>query len=448
VLSVDFDKEDMEDDMVTLLWDKDFSNISYRVDETVLAEDDEYEDVATGQVREGAMEDDNIRSAYEEAIRSEDVTDVVMMPLSESDMIALAKEVEDDDEDMNGKFSDMLFDMLYLSDSMDEFNDVTRIMKNALEYYTSKGDLENTVYLFKRVKVLMDSTKSDAVKKSLSVVMSHAGAPALVEQITENLEAGGDKARKLFEEYKELLGVNAVPSLIKMLGELKSRDARKYVADFLVVLGKKDSTHFVKALGDDRWFVVRNMVFIIRLIGDRRSAEHLSRVVEHSDARVRREVLKALGELKGQGSVLMAQSRLVDPDQTVRVSAVRVLGNIGGSHAKKVLLDAVSEKRFRNMDFEEKKIYFDMLSKWREGDVVKFLTDILKKKPIFKRALHNDLKACAAFSLGLMVNKDSLGMLEKLTGSKNRTLSEYASMAVKRIKLADKKVGPTKKVKK
>jgi hypothetical protein len=70
VLSVDFDREDIEDDIVTLLWDKDFSNISYKVDDTVLVEDEEYEDTATEQAQEGAMEDENIKSAYDEAISS------------------------------------------------------------------------------------------------------------------------------------------------------------------------------------------------------------------------------------------------------------------------------------------------------------------------------------------------------------------------------------------
>lgn len=437
VLSVDFDREDMEDDIVTLLWDKDFTHISYKVDDTVLVEDEGYEDEATGQAQEGAMEEDNIKSAYEDAIKSEEVTDVVMMPLSESDLAALSREIEDDKQDRKEKFIDMLFDMLYLSESMEEFKDVTRIMNNAVEFSMEQGDFKNAVDLFKRTRALIESTKSDVVKKTMGIVMSYAGTPALVEKITGRLETGGEKARALFEEYTGFLGVNAMPSLIKMLGEMKSRDARKHVADALAVLGKKDVSPLVKALRDDRWYVVRNMVFILRMIGETKCVEYLSRVVGHEDARVRREVIKAMGEIGGQGAAQSVKGCLEDPEQSVRVTAVRALGGIGSDYAKRVIFDAISGKGFLNLDFEEMKIYFDALSKWHDSDTVDFLTEILKKNPLFKRALHNDLRACAAYSLGLMGNKDSLKMLEKLAGSKSRTLREHASMAVKRIKLAD-----------
>jgi hypothetical protein len=57
----------------------------------------------------------------------------------------------------------------------------------------------------------------------------------------------------------------------------------------------------------------------------------------------------------------------------------------------------------------------------------------VRRNPLFKRAKFNEMRACAAYSLGLIGSKDSLPELEKLRRSKQRLLSEYAYNAIKRI---------------
>jgi AAA15 family ATPase/GTPase len=43
VITLDFDTEVVDDDVVTLFWEKDFQNIQYVVDEAVLADEEDYE---------------------------------------------------------------------------------------------------------------------------------------------------------------------------------------------------------------------------------------------------------------------------------------------------------------------------------------------------------------------------------------------------------------------
>ena len=43
VITLDFDTEVIDDDIVTLFWEKDFQNIQYVVDDAVLADEDDYE---------------------------------------------------------------------------------------------------------------------------------------------------------------------------------------------------------------------------------------------------------------------------------------------------------------------------------------------------------------------------------------------------------------------
>jgi len=88
---------------------------------------------------------------------------------------------------------------------------------------------------------------------------------------------------------------------------------------------------------------------------------------------------------------------------------------------------------FLGAEFSEKKEYFEALSHWKDDEVFSRLMGIVKKTHLFKKAKHDEVRACAAYGLGLLGNKDSLPALYKLRESKNKFLSEYAYSAIRRI---------------
>ncbi|MBI5050628.1 MAG: HEAT repeat domain-containing protein, partial [Nitrospirae bacterium] len=109
------------------------------------------------------------------------------------------------------------------------------------------------------------------------------------------------------------------------------------------------------------------------------------------------------------------------------------LCGIGSVAARQVLLEKVRKKDFLTKGLDEKKEFFAALSNWNDTEMVNFIMNILKNKAFFKRLHHNENKACAAYSLGLMGNKDALPALYKLKNSKNKLLREHASAAINKI---------------
>src|SRR5512135_1520377 len=144
---------------------------------------------------------------------------------------------------------------------------------------------------------------------------------------------------------------------MKILGELKSMHARKVVIDALIVLGTKDIATLSKGLNDSRWYVVRNIIYILRKIGDKRAVDYLLKTVRHGDMRVKKEVIRALGELGGAGVLQALRDCLDDPEIQVRSSALKALGNVRSEAAKRIIMNKISDKLFKDKDFEEKKEY-------------------------------------------------------------------------------------------
>src|SRR5512135_2409536 len=115
---------------------------------------------------------------------------------------------------------------------------------------------------------------------------------------------------------------------MKILGELKSMHARKVVIDALILLGTKAIATLSKGLNDSRWYVVRNIIYILRKIGDRKAVDYLLKTVRHGDNRAKKEVIRALGELGGAGVLQTLRDCLDDTDDQVRSAALKALGNI------------------------------------------------------------------------------------------------------------------------
>jgi HEAT repeat protein len=149
--------------------------------------------------------------------------------------------------------------------------------------------------------------------------------------------------------------------------------------------------------------------------------------------RVRKESVKALGELKSPLALQALRDALDDPDSTIRRVAAKSLGSLGSETAKRILVGKVSEKGFLTRDFDEKLEFFEALSVWNDAEHAALMLKIVTKKSFFKRARIDEKRACAAHCLGLMGNRDALPVLSKLMDSGNKVLREYAGAAMKRI---------------
>lgn len=437
VLSFDFDSEDVEDDVVTLLWARDFQNISYVVDDAVLLEDEDYEREAVSHAMEAGGQGDGdefLHEAYEEASRAEEAKASVAMPITEEELKGLIRDIERDSDDKKEKLTGLLFDILGQSEDLSEYKDVVQVTTNAVEYCVKQGDLRNAVSIFKRARELAESTADREKKRQLAHIFTFAGSPNLVKVLGELLDRGSEINEEDFAEYVRYLDRAAIAPFVSLLGDLETIGARKSVINALTFLGGKDLDAVARGLDDDRWYVVRNIIYILRQIGDSRAFDHLVRAGQHEDVRVRKEVLKTLGELGSQGAAQTIKGFLDDPDPSVRTTAARAMSAVGSEYAKKILLERISDKKFLNLDFNEKKECFEALSRWKDNaQVADFLGKLLRSSSLFKRARFNELRACAAHCAGLTGNRDLLPELEKLRKSKNRLLNEYAYNAIKRI---------------
>ena len=435
VITLDFDTEVIDDDIVTLFWEKDFQNIQYVVDDAVLADEDDYEPAAVKEAKEEMNAPDNLMKAYEDAFAESDkIKEASIIPLSDKDLQALLKEFEKDSQEKLGKLVNILFEMMYLAETRQEFEDISLFLMNSLDYAVVRGDIHIVADILSRLKTLLENKNiSDAIKKYIHKIMLFAGSEAVINHIGELLDSGQDIDEKAFDDFVRFLDRNAIAPFIKILGELKNIHPRKIVINALAYLGPKDIMLLSSGLNDTRWYVVRNIIHILRKIGDKRAVDFLLKTVKHGDNRVKIEVIRALGELGGAGVIIALREGLDDPEVQVRIAAMKALGNIRSEAAKRIILDKIKDKNFKDKEFDEKKDYFETIVKWKDEEIFDFLVSTLKKKTFFGSTKNDENRACAAYSLGLLGNKAALNILNKYRNESSKLIKEFSFAAIRKL---------------
>ncbi len=436
IIAQEFDREQVDDDVVTLLWERDFENIHYVVDEAFLVDidEEEYERKAEETLKERLTDPNDLLRAYKDGFQGGEKTDTAVVPLSDGDLQMLVKELEKDAAGKIEKLVVILFELIYLSEKQAEIEEIFQLIREAVHYCARRGDIALIVHILHRAQhVMQEPSLKEGGKDYFTMLRYELGQERVIACLAHVLDVGLEIDTGAFGQFVGFLDKNAIPSLIHVLGELKTVRARKYIIDALIALGKKDIHAIAKGLNDERWYLVRNIIYVLRKIADRRATEHLLRAVRHSDLRVRKEAIKALGDIGSHDVVQTLRECLDDENGEVRIAGARAFGTMGTEVAKKIILEKASNKEFRDREFDEKKAFFEVLSRWKDQAVFEFLLETLRKKALFNRARNEENRACAAYALGLLGRKDAIPVLRSVGDSCGDFLRDFVHVAVRKL---------------
>jgi hypothetical protein len=435
IISFDFSRDSVDDDLVTLLWEKDFQNIQYIVDEITISDEEDYEMRVISEVEEKSGDEDNLLKAYEETIKNGAVVkELEIAHLTEQDLRALNGELEKYQLDRTGKLTEILFEMFLLSETADDLDDLAGYFAGVIEYSLSAEDMDTAVGIVSKLNYLKDAKGvSDQIRNCSGKIIVNISTEKIINLLGKILEGDGRTKDKKTEDFIKHLDVTAIAPLVLLLGELKKIHSRKLIVEGLVVLGRRNMDLLMEGLNDSRWYVVRNIIYVLRKIGDRKAVDYLLKTLKHGDVRVKKEVIRAFGELGGAGVIQPLRSCLDNPDFQIESAAVTELGNIGSDAAKRILLKKISGNDFGSRNFEEKRKYFEVIAKWKDKEVCELMVDIIGKKTFFGKARNYENRAGAAYCLGLIGKKEYLPVLEQYRNEGSRLFNEYVAEAIRRI---------------
>ncbi|MHB8174356.1 MAG: HEAT repeat domain-containing protein [Nitrospirota bacterium] len=441
--------ENWDDDIVTLLWEKDFVHLRYYVVEE-FSDGEALSEEEVQKLLSMEHEEGNLTEVYKDTAESEEKE--IFSPLESISMgfkgvFSLGEEeVKTLKDEIDGLTDEMfldeaiycLFESLFMERGSTDFELVVGSLESALSYLVHTGGFKTASHILRRFRSLTgggDGFNQHEVER-LKTAITRAGSETRTKIIAEVLNSGREINIDDFRQYLGQLDRASIIPLSNLMGEVQDIKYRKTLIDALVSLGKDNIEVLAAGLKSGQWYIVRNVAAILGRIGDKKALEYLKQAVKHPEPKVRREVVRALGMVGGAKAGEILLDVLDDSDPQIRMAALRYLPQAQNYSVLDVLVEAITRPDFDEKTLSEKRVFFEVLAEIGQEKVMPFMIKLLKRRGfLFGSAKNEETRVCAAYGLGNIRHKDSLRALESVSShaKKGSALHDAVSYSVHKL---------------
>ena len=169
-------------------------------------------------------------------------------------------------------------------------------------------------------------------------LISLADAQILAALVAASRQPGGPP----FVQVQTLvlaLGASAARGLLEALAAEPDRARRLRLIELAASLGVAIVPETRRLLADPRWYVVRNMVLLLRRVQDRSAMSEIRKCADHPDLRVRLEAIRALFAFDSKVPRDLLARTIHHPDPRLAEAAVLLTGQHGITQAIDLLVE-------------------------------------------------------------------------------------------------------------
>jgi hypothetical protein len=231
------------------------------------------------------------------------------------------------------------------------------------------------------------------------------------------------------------LGSSAAPAICDLLGQVNHMKYRRALCESLAISCKNDVEVLIERLGDTRWYVIRNIVYVLGRIAHQGVERALDRALHHEDVRVRKEAVRALGNIESTSSRAYLVSAFRDTDLGVRMQAARTLAMKRDDRAAQSILGVIQGADFSKRDTNERQAFFEALGKTGSDALVPRLESILCRGGFF-RSGNEEERLHAALALAWLGTPVALSVLNREMQSKREFVRKAVESALTSVRNA------------
>lgn len=458
VMQASLKSTDLEEDLVTRLWEKDFDHIKDLVVDDLLDVDvpspedipDDwdfdrlfYSEIALTE--KGAISSGTDPRDLTYKYRQEQTKKLLkkLKEFSPEEIDSIQQLLETDNRHRSfDEFLDVLTEILIAEKDSSEFSQMMETVERILGTLISMADFHSAakiVWRLKRFEEMMQkpSEPTDSLKKNKAErtrkVVDGAGEGENIKRISQILNEKEIADFSSVKEYLFSLNWNSISPIIHMLRDLKGFPARRMVCEVLTEKAKDHLELLEEGISDKHWYVVRNVVSVLGAIGSKKVVKLLKQVIHHPDLRVRRQVVTSLFKIPGPEAGALLVSSLEDEDMRIRILTSRGLAQRKQKEAHPALMNILKDDQFKDRTPEEKKNMLESFATIAGEEAIAFLVKMVNKRSWLKRDKHNETRIFAIGALGTIDASEAKEALLELSKKRNKAVRQACQHALRRI---------------
>ena len=198
--------------------------------------------------------------------------------------------------------------------------------------------------VLERLHEISGSSTSVAFREMIGRTVAQMASTDTMQRLADALNNAPPERSAAVYRLIDGLGAVATRTLLLALSEEENRSRRRRLFDLMSSLGPRIVVEVIHFLADDRWYVVRNMIVLLRTVNDRSSLPEIRKLAQHPDLRVRLEAIKTLLAFDTAVPKKLLEDAVNDRDPKLAETAIALVGNYGIKEGVDVLVQVVSKR--------------------------------------------------------------------------------------------------------
>lgn len=220
--------------------------------------------------------------------------------------------------------------------------------------------------------------------------------------------------------------------LFDTLAEEKDPSIRKFLLSVLIGFRSDILPEAVRRLNDERWYVVRNMIYLIRECGGVKYVNQIKPFAKQEDKRISVEAVKTLLHFNVPGTFPYVRLYLQSRDLELRDQVVRLVGMYKVKEAVSYLLEILEKKGLFGTEWYYMTSVVKALGDIGDPRALDTLTRLYQSKTMLYKSAMEELKVEIFKSLSNYPQAAVKSLLERGLTSKNKEIKAISEKLLNR----------------
>jgi len=294
------------------------------------------------------------------------------------------------DESIERDFNQTVLELLS-SDVIpeDEYGHFINILKEQAAHFVETGQYELALKTFLSLQSKAGDNRFSGI---ISEALEYFSSPEFISRVIDSLRIMGRQMREGALRLCEYYGDRIIPSIMDALTEEGSQTVRRFLLSLMVHLGDRAVPEATKRLADSRWYVKRNMLYILSECGGPDVVPHVRAYCRHENHRVSLEAIKCLlkrGDSYGIGAL---RDHLRSGSKELIEQAIALAGAYRVRELVPDLIQMLSGKIISAADFYERLPVVKALGEIGDPRALEAFRRILSTKSLLFKGASDALK--------------------------------------------------------
>ena len=429
---------DEDDDLLTLMWEREFVNLQYRYVDLTAEGGPGVESMERAEQKEKILSPAQVEAGLEattSSLAKLDDFDSTLYFLDDKEVNYLQEEIKREfSTDLRPAVIASLLDVFENQKDPTVREEICGLLDYFLLILLSTAQYRNAAYLLREAGVTAARATDvlEAQKQRLTQLGELMSDPKPLGQLLQALEDSPLRAPQM--ELDELFGIlqpRALETILSWIGRSNNPQLKMLLEVAASRLASGNSAELIRLIGSDDEGVVHEAIRRAAALKSPAAVPALGKLLTVGEPQLRVAAVTALTEIGSPGAMQMLERALVDEDREVRTVAVRALGARNARAALPRIEAAIKGKELRETNLSEKMAFFEAYGLLSGDAGIPLLDGILHAKGFMGKRDDSEFRACAAMALGRINSAKATESLNRAVGEKDVIVRNAVSKAIR-----------------